>query len=252
MANAAIVWRNLADAGTVSASSSIPSAPARRVIADPRTRIRWQSASGSASLVLDHGSSVTWDTAVVPGCIASTCRLRASDTDPTALSDLEYDSGVEAVDSDFGMPVFALDAPVTARYARFDFSHASLAYVAAGRLVTGLRTAYAYNFDYGWAHGIVDPSERSVTLGGQIYISEREAFRWMEVNFGWVTETQARGVVAQIDRENGLRKDVLFLRDTASDNLARDTVWGLLASLAGTINPFIDLYSKTYRIEERL
>lgn len=251
MANAAILWRNLADAGTISATSSVASMPAAR-LREPRTRIRWQSLSGSASLVLDHGSSVTWDTAAVPGCIASTCRLRASDSDPTgALGDL-HDSGVEAVDSDFGMPVFALDASITARYARFDFTHASLAYVAAGRLVTGLRTVYAYNFDYGWAEGVVDPSERSVTRGGQIYISEREAFRWMEVNFGWMTEAQARGVVAQIDRENGLRKDVLFMRDPDSDNLARDSVWGLLASLAGTINPFIDLYSKTYRIEERL
>ncbi|MDX3973307.1 hypothetical protein [Shinella sp.] len=245
---AAVVFDNLADEGMISASSSEILARPDRVQNEHVAR-RWRSLSAVDALVVDLGGLVTIDTASILGLTAVTARCRVSTIDPDG-GDL-FDSGVEAVSQAHRQAVFLLPAPVSARYVRFDLT-SDAPYVEAGRVVTGLRSTFAYNFAYGWGFSYVDLSRRTRTRGGQTQVNRDNRYRTLEVAFDFINKVDRYGFVDAIDRENGLSRDVLFVSDPESDDLARDTVWGLLSDTTPVIQPYFDTFSKSYRIEERL
>lgn len=247
---AAVVYQNLADAGTVTAGSSILRAQPATVQNEHVGR-RWRSLSATSHLLFDLGSGVSIDTIAMIGLTASTIRVRASNTDSTAESGDLYDSGTVSVDQGYRQTVCALSTPVTARYVRVDLVHSTLDYVECGRAVIGLRSAFARNFGYGWGRTFADPSQRTQTRGGQTQIVAETPYRVLELSFDFMSEADRTGLVETMDRVNALQADVLWLTDPDSANLARDTVWGLMTEATPVNQPFFDEYSKTYRIEER-
>ena len=250
MANAAAVYDNLADDATISASTQVLLTPVAN-LQNPHIARKWRSTSTADYFVADLLALTSIDTVSVIGLTATTIRIRISSVDSSGSAGDLYDSGVVAIDQDYLQYIAVLGAPVSGRYVRVDLANSVEAYVEAGRAVIGLRTAYTYNFGFNWQRAYVDPSIRTKTRGGQTQVSNENTYRTLDVTFEWVTVEQRNGFVETIDRVNGLKTDILFMTDTASTNMARDSVWGLITDLTPVTQPFFDIYSKQYKIEER-
>jgi hypothetical protein len=116
-----------------------------------------------------------------------------------------------------------------------------------------VRTLLTYNYAPGAGFGWTDLSKWTELAGGGVAVDQRPSYREWEVSFGWVTEAQFLSLVEPMDIANGMRTDILFVRDTANTNLGLVTVWGLMRQLSKTLQPFNDatLYSRAYAIRER-
>lgn len=247
---AAVVHTNLADSATITASSSLLLAQPQRVQNEHVSRA-WRSQLPTSYLIFDLGSALSIDTVAMIGITASTIRCRISATDDTGVTGELYDSTVVNVDQDYLQAIFALGSAVSGRYIRIDLTHSTLTYTEIGRAVIGLRSAFTTNFSYGWGRTFIDPSQRTKTRGQLTQITAERSYRLIELPFDWIDEADRYGFVETIDRVNGLKTDVLMLFDTDSANLPRDTIWGLITDATPVNQPFFDIFSKNYRIEER-
>lgn len=153
----------------------------------------------------------------------------------------------------YGMFVLALASPLTGRFVRLGFTDTPASYVEAGRLFVGLREAFTYNYVPGAARTWTDRSRKTKTSGGQTLIWPDNKFRSIDLNFEWITEAQADGLIESIDMVNGQSIDVLLILDTASTNLPRDSIFGLITEPGAVIQSQIpDILARQFRIEERL
>lgn len=260
MANAAIAYLNLADSGTVSASSQQVTLPATNV-QTPHVEERWRSSVSSAYLIVDLGSVQSIDTVLLRGITvgsSGTAQVRISATDPQVESALLHDSGAlssgsSSFDVAYDALVRLLSTPVSGRYVRIDLLDSAASYVEAGRLFVGLRTTFDRNFTFGWSIGWADRSVKSKTRGGQTLTWNDNSYRILDVNFDSVSSSQRYGIVESIDRLNGQRTDILFITDPDSTNLPRDSIWGLITDLSPVVQPqLVDIFGRQYKIEERL
>lgn len=249
--NAAVVYRNLAQAGTVTASSQVLDARAGEVLTEQPSE-KWHSTSTPAWIINDLGTSVSVDTFAAVGLNATTVRLRISNSDPTAASALLHDSGVVAVDQNYLQAVFALSSPVTGRYVRFDFTNGGDDHVEVGCLVAGLRSTYATNYDYGASITTPDLSRRRRLPAGATQIDVETIYRAFTANFGWISDEDRWGFVEDMERYARLSRNVLFLMDPSAANLARATIFGLIAEATPIVVASHELHAKSYTIEERL
>lgn len=69
--------------------------------------------------------------------------------------------------------------------------------------------------------------------------------------FNSVIEDDLNGIVREVDRENGLSRDVLFVIDENSGEPDRDSVWGLIKDMSPPTQPNLAYFAKRYAIEER-
>ena len=263
MSNVAIAHENLADADAVvlTATSNVIFMPVSELLTLHVGR-KWRGSGGNAeSVIVDLGSSQSLDTVAMMGLnltTAGTTRVKMSNTDPAVTVGDVYDSTalIGEVDERFGYLIDLLPAPVSARYVRIDLEEPIADYIEAGRLFIGLRSVFGsdgnYNADYGWSYQWVDPSRIVKSIAGQSFIDQRRSYRVFELSFSFMTETDRRGFVEEIDRANGRKIDVLAIVDPADANLGYVSVWGLLADLQAITQPLFDRWSKSYRIEERL
>ncbi len=250
MANAAVVYRNLADAATVTGSTQVPLMPATNVQQEHISR-KWRSISADDYLLIDFGESTSIDTVWIGGLTTTKVQLRASNSDATGETGEIYDSTLVAADQNHLQKTWVLGSAVSARYWRIDLEHDDLDYVEAGRVVMGVRSVYQYNYAFGFEVGYSDPSIRTQSAGGQTHVTPKRSYRHASPTFEWVSKADRDGFVEAIDRDNGLKTDVLFLLDPESAHLERDTIWGLMSELTAISQPFFDIWSKQYRIEER-
>lgn len=255
--NAAMVYPNLADAGTLTASSSAALMSPLR-LQNPHVARKWRGLNPfSEWLVLDLGAARSLDTVAIIGInltLAAFHRVRVSNTDSTGSAGELYDSGslTAKVDPAYGYLVQLLPAPVAGRYVRVDLTD-SLPYIEAGRFVVGLRRAFTVNFSAGWSRGYEDLSRRRTSRGGQTYIDRGDTYRKLELSFEFVSRAERNGLVEDLDLLAGMRDDVLVITDPLSSNLGRDTVWGLFDDIDPVVQPVIvDLFRKTFRVSERL
>lgn len=255
----AFLRTNLTDAGTVTAETQVTAMPAS-LVQGVHVRKRWRSTANAAYLLCDLGASLAPNSFALFGLTlnaGATCRLRVSTVDSTGAAGDALDTGALAdgstyLDADYGSFVWLGDA-ITGRYVRFDLSDPAGAFVEAGRMVVGVRASLAANFVPGSARSRVDLSRRARTEGGQTLIQRRARFRTLDLSFDWVEQAEWETLVEPIDREAGLTEDILAIVDENSTNLPRDTVWGLVSDMSPVgFTPIPDVYSKQYRIEERL
>lgn len=262
MANAALLYNNLADAGSVTASTAAALMPVSRLLAgvSPHIEERWRSSAEPAYFICDLGSSKSVDTVAVFGltvAAGSTFRVRGSTADATGAAGDAFDSTVLSTgtyfDPAYGAIVWLRSAPATCRYIRVDLVDTPASYVEAGRLVVGARTAFTYNFAPGMARAWVDRSRKVKTSGGQSLIWVDNKFRTIDLNLEWVTAAQRDSLLEAIDLANGQHVDVLLILDTDSTNLPRDSIWGLISEPSPTLATAIpDIVSRSFKIEERL
>lgn len=260
MANAAMVIDNNAASGTIGASSQVLTLPASNLLT-PHPSERWRSLNSADWVVFDKGAASSGDTAGLFGLtcgVNTTVRLRLSLIDATGAAGDILDTGAlptgdPSFDVDYSSFVHRLSAPATWRYARFDIDDPDADYVEAGCILDGLSEAFTYNFVPGGSVQVVDRSRVAPTSSGMTLIWDDNNFRRIDLNFAWVAETQRYGLINRLDRLCGRRRNVLLMMDTASNNLPRDSIFGLVTDITPvTFGVIFDLFGKQLRIDERI
>lgn len=252
MAMAAIAYVNKADSASLTASSQLTLAPVT-LVQNPHVGRKWRSTSNTANFVADMGNSLI-DTVSLEGLTATTARVRWSSVDATGVAGDIYDSGVQSVDQNYLRFVSVMPAGVattTGRYLRVDLTNPSLSYVEQGRLFAGLRTAFDAGVAFGWQRRWIDRSIKTRMRSGGTQVFAEVPYAQIEATFEFVTDAERRSVVDLIDIVNGEHRDVLFLLDPASANLACDSVWGLITQLEPVQHRAFDVYQRQYTIEQR-
>jgi hypothetical protein len=257
MAKMAIGYDNLADAGTLTAGSSagdmLPSRLQTAHVAE-----RWRSLGTSGYFVCDLLSLRSIGAVAVMGLnltALGSVRLRLSTADATGAAGNTLDTGADVgvVDPNYGMFVHLLTTPLTARYARIDLADASLAYVQAGRLaVLGTLWQPQSNFEFGWQWGYEDPSRQSVSYGGQTWIEAKTPARVAEFTLPNVRASERTAYSFPLQRQHGLRHDILVCRDTATTNPGEDCIWGLMTRVLPLPNPHFGRFVHRINLAERL
>lgn len=263
--SSAVLYQNLADDGEVTASSWIASAPPSTLQNVHVTR-RWKGSNGAAeSILITWPSAQSIDTIALFGCAvigsgvervmsaAASSRIRVSSVDLTGLGGDLYDSGnvAGAIREEYGALVSLRPAALSARAVRIDLSESGVDAIMAGRVVIGLRSAFTLNFGYGWAFGYDDLSRRRKSVGGLSFVDRDDRYRVLNLNYESLDQTDRYAHVHEIDRLNGISRDVLFVTDSASTQLDRDSIWGLIQDMSPPTQPNLAYFNKSYRIEER-
>lgn len=263
---AAILWENLADSGTVSASSGLASAPATSLQNEHTTR-RWKGRNGASesilctwadaqdfnSISLERCAEVTAGV-LSPMSSAATIRVRVSSADLTGVAGDVWDSGTLSgrVREEYGRFVDLHEATLTGKALLIDIGQSGADAILAGRLVVGMRQAFDYNFSYGWTDGYGDLSRIRKSAGGQTFIDRDLRYRVLGIEFGAVSQADRNAIVREVDRVSGISRDVLFVIDEDSAEPDRDSVWGLIKDMSPPSQPNLAWFSKRYDIEERL
>jgi hypothetical protein len=253
----AFAYKNYADTATITASSVAGNMSARR-LQDPHVAEKWRGRSGGESLIFDLGGAFLVDTVALMGVTltkAGQTQVRLSSGDPTGATGDRHNSGgvIGAVDPAYDYLVHLLPAPVNARYVRIDLSDSSVAAVEAGRAFIGPRTELSVPFSTGASFGYADLSQTSRSRGGQAYIDRNVGYRTLEATFDWLTTGERRGIIEELDRIVGQRQDLLFIANTKSDNLGRDSLWCLRDDMQPTVQPYsFEPFRKAFRLSERL
>lgn len=265
MSNLALAWDNLADAGTLTASSAIALAPITR-LQNKHVARKWRANAASAYFVCDLGealSPVTNDLDTIAligigGVTAPTLRFRVSSADSTGEAGDLYDSGAltDAWDANYLPVVDLLTTPVNGRYVRVDISDGSASYIEAGRLFIGLRETFAINFQPGWERTWNDSTVRTIGRSGLSFDDIRDSYRSLNLTLEFVAESERWEIVEAIDVALGIHGDMLVLVDPASASLGRDSIWGYIETADPVIEPLImtegPVFRRTYQIRERL
>lgn len=260
MANAALVIANQADGGTVTASSQELTMPVSQVLtAQPSER--WRSLSNTAWIVLDKGSLQSADTVGLFGLTCgpnSTIQLRLSTIDPTGAAGDVFNSGTLSdgaaqFDVDYASFVQRLSAPASWRYARFDLSDPDATYVEAGAVLDGLSESFDFNFIPGSTFQWSDRSRVEKSASGKTFTWPDNKFRSVMLSFDFVDQSQRYGLIETLDRVNGLTINVLLMTDTASSNMPRDSLFGLVSDLMpNSYGPVFSIFGKQLKFEERI
>lgn len=262
-----VLYLNLADSGTVDASSWIAASPPA-LLQDQHISRRWKGRSGDTEfIILDLGALSVIDTIGLFGCArtrladdiqetmdeTATTRVRVSSVDSTGVAGDLYDSGPETgqISSAYGQLIKLLPAPITGRYVRIDLMETGSIALLAGRLVVGLREAFTYNFSFGWAFGFADLSRKRKSAGGQTFVERDDRYRILTLSFDVLAQVDRYSFVQEIDRINGLSEDILFVLSLNSTDFGRDCIWGLIQDQSPPTQPNLDVFAKAYNLEER-
>ena len=255
MANCSVAYINLADAGMITASSQKLLAPPS-LLRDPHVLRRWRGNNGASDyFVVDLLGLKSVDTFGVFGLTlsaAGTIRVRASSADSSGAAADVYDSGAVTVDTLYNSFVGLMSSSALARYVRVDLSDPGADQVEAGRIFVGLREEFAINFKYDWNVQWFDRSTRTKTRGGQTQVFADNCYRVADITFDFLSPDQRYGLIESIDRINGLRTDILMIMEPNAANMAQRSIWGLVQDITPVSQSFFDVFSKQYKIEERL
>jgi hypothetical protein len=126
-------------------------------------------------------------------------------------------------------------------------------YVEIGCILDGLSEAFVYNFVSGssiqWNHR----SRVEKASSGQTLTWPDNKFRSAALSFNLVDGDQRFGLIEQLDMVNGLTGNVLLMTNTDSDNMPRDSIFGLVTEISpNTFGPIFTLFGKQLKIEERV
>lgn len=246
---------NLADTGTVSASSAVSSLPVSNVQEEDIQQVWRATASGAQWLLVDLGASNTIGVvALINTNLGPTdvVRIRASVSDASATTGDAYDSGSIAaeVDTNYGMLIHFLSLEPSARYVRVDVDQSSVPEV--GRLVVGRVWTPSRHFSFGWEPLWRDWSRKTYSLGQNEWIDERPKQRGFRFRLFGLTSDEADDEVEMLNRLNGISHDVLVCRDKDADNLGKVTVWGTMESMATYPQRDRDFFDAEFVVWNRL
>jgi hypothetical protein len=261
MAKIAIGYRDrIADAVAISASSALSSLPAANLATPHLTRV-WRTATGitTADIIVDLGAvyATGWTAlANLNLSTTGTIRVRASATNPDVSSSLLYDSDTlsPAIDPAYRLFVHLFaGGSVSVRYLRLTLADPTLSHLQAGRWWAGrVLQSPRSSYDYGWQMLARDLSVRSVSETGQVYVEQRGIQRGVRLTLPSLTEADRQSHAEILQRLTSVGDDVMVMRDPDANNLARETIIGLLEELPAIAQPSFQRYSMTMTVFERL
>lgn len=260
MARAVFAYRNYADEGVIRTSSALFLTPPIRLSAQyPKIAVKCRNNGENAwSVFVDLLSPRAVDTFALFGTnldSTATGRVRASLIDSSVEAAEVYDSGpiTGGIDPKYGTFLHRSAALKTCRYARMDLSQPVAPYVEAGRAWVSPSEQVETNFSPGFARSRVDPSDLTESRSGTLDVDERPQYRVWDVTFDFLSDVEVDGFIEDMDWRNGTTRDVLLIRDPASSNLGRDSIFGLLKPQS-IVQPYAmpNKFSRRYSIRERL
>ena len=159
----------------------------------------------------------------------STFHVRISTSDPTGLDEDAYSAeDILAIPSPvYNTFVHFIEPQVVGRYVRITHNDPTTP-PEAGRLVIGEIWAPTRDMRYGFEPLWRDHSIRTRSLGGNEFIDVRPRQRGYRFTILGLTELEAQEQVDRLNRLRGVGRDILICRNRDSDDLGRDTIWGLL------------------------
>lgn len=247
----AIVYSNLADAATVTASSQLADAAAA-MVQQQDVAVQWLAAGTAASITFDHGADIALDSFSLHGCTGDTARVRvALAADPTFAAPA-FDSGVTAIDSHYLQATWLREAAATGRYVKYDLA-GSGPRVGIGRAVHGVRSTFSAGMAFGaGVQHADDMTRRERTPSRQTRIAPERTFRVYTAPFEFMSAADRDGFVETIAR-GGLKSDLLFIASpwATGAQLVRDTIFGLPTEAMSIMQAVFGVYSFTLTTEER-
>jgi hypothetical protein len=259
MASACILIDNQADGARAFASSQALAMPVSNLLT-PHPSERWRALADSAWIVLSKMAAPA-DTVMLCGLTCgpdATVRLRLSSADSTGAAGDILDTGAVSsgnvhFDVDYSSFVWRLAAPAMWRYTRFDIVDPGASFVEAGCIVDGLSESFDFNFVSGGERQWVDRSRVSETSSGMTLTWDDVSFRRLNLSFDFISLQQKNGLIERLDRVKGRKRNVLFILDPETNNLPRDSVYGLVTDLTPvTYGSVVDIFGKQFRIDERI
>jgi hypothetical protein len=263
MANAAIAFENLADDATITASDFAGESDPSLLVTSPHVGVKWRDNSSLTWLVADLGAVMLIDTVMLAGLsgVSPTLRVRLSITDPTGaageVSDSGSISGLPYFDDQYGLFVYLLTTPLSARYVRIDISEGGVDYIEAGRLFIGEREAFSINFQAPWQRIAVRSSSETIGVGGQTFVDLRVGHWETRATFSFLTVAEREGFLEAVGTAivNEGHLDMLWMMDPDTSNLSRDSIWGYpVADLEMSADQYLvpPVYNVTFNIRQRL
>lgn len=199
---------------------------------DDDIRMLWRSTSTSGdSLIVDLGSAVEIGAVSLINTnlrSTDTVQIKVSNSDPTGQTGEIYNSGVNAssVDPFYAKLVHFIEPAVIGRYVRISMITASAP--QAGRLVICPIWIPSRNWTYGLEKLARDFSIRTRSESGNEYVDIRDRQRGVRLTVRGLTEVELNTEVDVMHLIRGVGRDILLCLNKDSDNLGRDTFWGLL------------------------
>lgn len=275
MPNLRIVYNNVADSATLTASSTAGSLTVTRLVTDYKSEV-WRATSTSATL------TATWSTAQMLGVVSlpfcnftstATIRVRGytEPSDPTPFFDTtakpccaysplgQWDWGAQPL----GVNAFSYAGGA---YATVWFPIASVkklvidlvdtantaGYIEAGRLVTGSYWTPALNADYGASVAPVDSTKVERTDSGDPIRGRGHKHRLLSVNLSEMSESD-RAQCYNLLVGNGLARPVFISLYPESDTPQLEQshqLYGQLNQLGAIAVPIFNRYSAPITVEE--
>ena len=261
-------WINLADAGVVSASSSVANLGPEQ-LQDPVLTNRWRSGPGSsAHITVDLGAALPVSYVGVLGhnlgssggtpswtILGSTVSIGGSDVLNLTASATGLYADTTPAAKRFGQPsgrAHRFFNSVSPRYLDILLSDSSLSYIQAGRLVVMLPTEMGHAMAWGHAHSRADGRLTGQSRGGQVYARRGPRQRRWRFSAGWASEAEGWAVLDAMDAANGQTDDVLVCLNKASAYLDQVTLWGLAESRSELTVANLPTRRQDFVVAERL
>lgn len=267
MANILIASPADSDLATVTAVSEAPTMPATNLFTRQPSDV-WRATSlANAALTIDRtacadGVRLLW-LGYHNGTSAGTIRVRAAASPGDLLSAPDHDrtfnlwpasdlAGWERMHT----AVWLSDTALTYDHWRLDIADGSNpeSHFQAGRALLCDPYQPTTNIQPGWGIGVVDPSPRSRSYGGQAYPNRRGRWRELRVTLqalGDDAEDELFENIFLLNRTRGSADEVLVIRNIAdADRLMDQTVYGVMTELAPIVNRDFRLYEQQVVVEE--
>ena len=213
---------------------SIASLPLSHLKTDDIRQIwRSESTNSSQSIVADLASvQKIGVVALINSNVfsPSTFDVRVSLSDPDALDNIPYAAfNIPGIpDQFYNTFVHFIEPQVEGRYVRIAQDNL-IAAPEAGRLVISPSWAPTRDMRAGFEVLARDPSNRSESSSGNEFVDVKPRRRGYRFTILALTELEAQEEVDRLNQLSGIGRDILVCRDRNSDNIGRDTIWGLLA-----------------------
>ena len=249
-----MLYRNRADEGTVTATAQLSALPAGFLQQTHLAKV-WRTATGTttATLRVDLGAAVACSCLALAGLnLSATGTVRVTASNVSATGTELYDStALTGCDPEYRLYVRAF-ASVEARYWQVVISDPSLSYLEAGRIILGELWVPTVGYQFGLTDNIRRTASVTVSDGGQSWSDIKHDRRVMTPTFPAINKTDKEARFAEIRRYGARTRDVLFVPNTESTNLSRDSLWAELETDIQFRRDRFDIFNMPLTLAERL
>lgn len=284
MDNLVVVYENLADAATLTASSTAGSTSKENLKLNTKSKV-WRTTATSGTLLVALSPARVVTAVVLPYTNltpTATIRIRGFTSNPT-LSGTTVVGGTEAWDSGTilaapwdaylytgagtapsGVSVYSYGGGTCAR-AYYDNSTAvtgvtieivdtsnTSGYIEASRLVMGEYWSPQFNTSYGLSVDPVDLSKHERTEAGDLITTPSPRISKLNFDMKYLSSTD-RATLMKILKSNGLVKPLfisLFPYNIESNKERDFQLFGKLSSISSITHPVLSIYSSQITLEE--